>query len=110
MEKHRSNRDHGKTQKQQGPWKNTTKHSRVLQVNKFLKPIAEAHLQAHLLTFLSQETSIHVLRVASFLAETHAVALTTLVVLSDTFKEKRGVVKALHTSFLSSLASSNSDI
>ncbi|KAL2333194.1 hypothetical protein Fmac_014407 [Flemingia macrophylla] len=115
-----------------------------------LKPIAQAHLQAHLLTFLSQEPSIHVLRLASLLlAETLAAAfqarqpptshlldflLSSLAsdtdnlrrevaalvlaklphdarfVLSDAFREKPGAVKALHESFLSSLASSNPDV
>ncbi|KAL2322015.1 hypothetical protein Fmac_026394 [Flemingia macrophylla] len=40
-----------------------------------LKPIAKAHLQVHLFTFLSQETSIYVLRLASLLlVETFAAA------------------------------------
>ncbi|KAL2334718.1 hypothetical protein Fmac_015931 [Flemingia macrophylla] len=107
-----------------------------------LKSIAQAQLQAHLLTFLSQETSIHVHRLSSLLTETLATAfqarqpptshlldflissltsdtdnlrrkVAALVlanlphdvrlVLSNSFREKRGAVKALHASFLSSI-------
>ncbi|KAK7305662.1 hypothetical protein VNO77_43570 [Canavalia gladiata] len=113
-----------------------------------LRPIAQARLKAHFITYLNEESSIHVLRLASLvLAETvsiihqthqnwpeildflvssiasnddksREVALLVFAKLtndcrflvSNALREKHGAVRALHSSFLSSLASSNPDV
>ncbi|TKY47373.1 Ran-binding protein 6 [Spatholobus suberectus] len=113
-----------------------------------LRPLAQARLKAHFLTFLAEEPSIHVLRLASLvLAETVSVTYKThqnwpeildfllssiasnddksrevasLVfaklpndcrfLVSNALREKHDAVRVLHSSFLSSLASSNPDV
>ncbi|XP_027335605.1 uncharacterized protein LOC113849710 [Abrus precatorius] len=113
-----------------------------------LRPIAQARLKAHFITYLTEESSVHVLRLASLLlAETVSVIhkthqnwpeildfllsstasnadnsreLALLVfaklpndcrfLVSNAFREKSGAVRALHSSFLTSLASSNPDV
>ncbi|KAL2324878.1 hypothetical protein Fmac_023936 [Flemingia macrophylla] len=100
MEKHISKRDNEKTE----ATGTMEKHNQTFKA----RQPPSFHLLDFILSSLTSDTD-------NLRREVTALILANLphdvgLVFSDAFREKRGAVKALQASFLSSLASSNSDV